>query len=163
MTKNYIFFLIVALLVVYPKPTTTISDLRAESQSLEAIGTVVAYDQLVALSNITAVLQSQVLIIHIAKRIKGRENRSYIKVVYKYAPNESSLPENIFDENSQWRFILERNVSCDSTLKEMKATEAETGDTTVPRLKFTSEIETLGDEVSLPCYVLKPGKYRMQK
>lgn len=163
MTKNYLLLLIVALLIVYSKPPTTVSDSPHGSQSLEAIGTVVAYDQLGALTNITSVLQSQVLIIRIARRIKGRENQSYIKVVYEYAANESSLPQNIFDGNSQWRFVLKRNLSCDSTLKEMKATKTKAGDIMVPRLKFTREIEILEDEVNLPCYVLKPGKYRMRK
>jgi hypothetical protein len=146
-------------------PTIGASGLRPKKQSLEAIGSVVAYDQLVPLTNITSAPQSQVLLVRIAKRLKGQEVGPYIKVVYKYGSDEASLPQEIFDGKSQWRFILKRDNGCDSSLGEMKATKPQTkeGEVTLPRLKFTSGTEGLEDKASLPCYVLKPGNYRAQK
>jgi hypothetical protein len=165
MTRNHVLCLIVVLLIACINPTIGVSGLRREKQSLEIIGSVVAYDQLVPLTNITSAPQSQVLLVRIAKRIKGQEVGPYIKVVYKYGVGEPSLPQEIFDGKSQWRFILKRDGSCDSSLEEMKATKPQTkeGEVTLPRLKFTSGTEGLGDEASLPCYVLKPGNYRVQK
>lgn len=165
MTKIYLVSVVVALLIPSIKPTNEIYGLHPETQSLEAVGTVVGYDQIVPLTNITWVMQSQVLLIHISKSIKGRAAGPYIKVVYKYAANDSPLPQNFFDGSTQWRFILKREISCDTSLREMKAIKPHTteGEATVPRLKFTGETEMIEDEVSLPCYVLKPGKYRMER
>jgi len=165
MTKKYLVFVVVALLISCIKPTGEIYGVRPETQSLEAVGTVVAYDQLAPLTNITWVLQSQVFLVRISKSIKGRAKGPYIKLVYKYAPNDSPLPQNILDGNIQWRFILKRDISCDSSLREMKAVKSQTkeGEIAIPRLKFRSETEMVEDGVSLPCYVLKPGKYRIEK
>lgn len=121
MTKHYLLSLVIALLIPCIKPTNEIYGLPPETQLLEAVGTVVAYDQGVPLTNITWVQQSQVLLIRISKSIKGQAAGPYIKVIYKYAPNESPLPQNMFDGNNQWRFILNRDISCDTSLREMKA------------------------------------------
>ena len=161
MTKIYV-SLIVALSIVYLNPSNITFGLTREQEPLEAIGTVVAYDQLISLTNITSAPKSQVLIVRIARRIKGPKNRSYIKVIYKYAANESPLPQNMFDGNNQWRFILTRDFRCDSTLREMKPIVTTQGQA-IPRLKFTREKDLIQDGVSLPCYVLKPGQYRMQE
>ncbi len=156
--------MVVALLILCITPANEIYGVRPETQSLEAVGTVVAYDQVAPLANITWVLQSQVLLIRVSKSINGRAAGPYIKVVYKYRLNDSPLPQNILDGNTQWRFILKRDTSCDSSLREMKAIKSQTkeGEITVPRLKFKSGTEIKEDEVSLPCYVLKPGKYRVE-
>jgi len=157
--------MVIALLIPCINPTNEICGLVAETRTLEAVGTVVAYDQLVPLANITWVLQSQVLLIHISKSIKGRAEGPYIKVVYKYATNDSPLPQDVFDGHSEWRFTLKRDNSCDSSLREMKALKPQVteGQGAVPRLKFKTETEMPGDDVNLPCYVLKPGEYRMEK
>lgn len=165
MTRRYLLSVVVALSIPFIKSTNEIYGLRPEAQLLEAVGTVVAYDQLVPLTNITWVPQSQVLLVRISKNIKGRAAGRYIKVVYKYAASDSPLPQSIFDGDTEWRFILKRDVSCDSSLREMKAIkpQAREGEITVPRLKFKSETKMVEDEVSLPCYVLRPGKYRMER
>jgi hypothetical protein len=166
MTKNYSVSVVVTLLILCINPINPIYGVRSETQSLEVVGTVVAYDQASPLANITWVLQSQVVLIRISKRIKGRAAGPYIKVVYRFAPNESPLPQNILDENTQWRFNLTRDITCDSSVGEMKTMKAQTEQgeiTTIPRLKFKNETEVMKDEVSLRCYVLRPGKYRIEK
>jgi hypothetical protein len=166
MTKKYSVSVVVTLLILCINPINPIYGVRFETQSLEVVGTVVAYDQASPLANITWVLQSQVVLIRISKRIKGRAAGPYIKIVYRFAPNESPLPQNILDENTQWRFNLTRDITCDSSVGEMKTMKAQTEQgeiTTIPRLKFKNEIEGMEDEVSLPCYVLRPGKYRIEK
>lgn len=107
----------------------------------------------------------QVLLVRISKSIKGRAAGPYIKVIYKHAANDSPLPQDIFDGSTLWRFILKRDSSCDSTLRELKAVKPQTkeGEMTVPRLKFKTETEMIEDEVNLPCYVLRPGKYRVER
>jgi hypothetical protein len=95
-------------------------------QSLEVIGNVVAYDQLVSLANITPAPQSEVLLVRVAKRIKGQEVGPYIKIVYTYWANQRSLPPDVFDGKSQWRFSLKREEKCDSSLAEMKAAKPPT-------------------------------------
>ena len=130
------------------------------------IGTVIAYDQLVPLTNITSAPQSQLLLVRIERRIKGRETARYIKVVYKYGVDEASLPETVFDGKSRWRFILKRDRSCDSSVGQMKAAKHETkerDEVMLPHLKFTSETKGLEDNTNLPCYVLKPGNFRAEK
>lgn len=165
MTTKYLLSVAVALLIACIQPTNEIYGLQLEMQSLEAVGIVVAYDQFVSLTNITWVPQSQVLLVRISKSIKGRAEGPYIKVVYKYAPNDSPLPQNIFDGNDHWRFTLKRDISCDSSLREMRAIKSQTvkEDIDLPRLKFKNGTEKPGEEVTLPCYVLKPGKYRMEE
>lgn len=166
MMKKYSLSVVVALLILCIKPADEMYGVRSETQSLEVVGTVVAYDQEAPLTNITWVMQSQVVLVRISKSIKGRAAGPYIKVVYRFAPNESPFPQNILDENTEWRFILKRDISCDSSVREMKTMKAKTEEgeiTAIPRLKYKNETEVIEDEVSLPCYVLKPGKYRMEK
>lgn len=142
-----------------------ISRSQSRTQSLEATGTVIAYDQLIPLMNITAAPQVQILVARLSRRIRGQEGEPYIKVVYQYGGERTSLPKEIFDGKSQWHFILERDDQCDSSLRELKATKPqnEDGRINLPRLKFTSAIEGLADDSKLPCYVLKSDGYRLQK
>jgi hypothetical protein len=117
------------------------------------------------LMNITSAPQVQILVVCIRRRIEGQEAEPYIKVVYQYGGDGTALPKEIFDGKSQWRFILRRDDLCDSSLGEMKATKAqnEEGQISLPHLKFTSGMDGLADDLKLPCYILKPDGYRVQK
>jgi hypothetical protein len=166
MTRNHLLSLILVQLIAWLNPMMEFDSMRSENKSLVVVGTVIAYDQLLPLINITSAPQSQVLLVRIEKRIKGRESAVYVKVVYEYGGDEPSLPKGIFDGKSQWRFLLKRDGRCDSSLREMKAGKPQSKEgeeVTLPHLKFTDETEVLADDTNLPCYVLKPGNYRAQK
>ncbi len=166
MTRNHLLSLILVQLIAWFNPMAESGSMRSEKKSLVVVGTVIAYDQLLPLTNITSAPQSQVLLVRIEKRIQGRESAGYVKIVYEYGADEPSLPKGIFDGKSQWRFLLKRDGRCDSSLREMKAAKSQTKEgeeVTLPHLKFTDETERLPDDTILPCYVLKPGSYQLQK
>jgi hypothetical protein len=166
MTRNQLLSLIFVQMIAWLNPMVEFGSMRSEKKSLVVVGTVIAYDPLQALTNITSAPQSQVLVVRIEKRIKGRESAGYLKVVYEYGGDQPSLPKGIFDGKSQWRFVLKRDGRCDSSLKEMKAAKPQSREeekVTLPHLKFTDEEERLPDDTTLPCYVLKPGSYRLLK
>jgi hypothetical protein len=134
-------------------------------KSIVAVVRIIAYDQYAPLMSITAAPQSQPLLVRLQKRIRGRENSPYIKVVYRYGINEMSLPEKLYDGKSLWRFILMRDHDCDSSLREMSLVKnthkQEQGNVTLPRLNFVNETESPRNDVILPCYELRPSNFAL--
>ncbi len=151
--------LLLALSVIALCGLTVLANERREKQ-LVIVGTVAGYDQFLSLVNLTSAPQVQLLIVRVEKRIKGREESRYIKVIYKYGTDEPSLPEEIFNGKSQWRFTLTRDHSCDCSVREMqsKQIEGEGGaEATLPRLKRTNATEEIPNNANLPCYALRPS------
>ena len=143
--------LIVALLVVVSSVTLADYGRRAKPE-LVIVGWVVAYDERASLANITSAPQLQILIVRIAKRLAGREESRYLKVVYEYMQNEAKLPSEVFDGKTQWRFALMKTTvqdqRCRSPLQGLKRITG-TGNEEVP------------SETSLPCYALRSGDFKV--
>jgi hypothetical protein len=115
----------------------------------------VAYDQLMALLNLTLSPQQQILVVQIERRIKGEEKSQYL-IVRQYMQGSPSLPQEIFNGESLWSFSLTRDRGCDGTLEENSS------DTPLPRWKRApgAETELLTVNNTLPCYVLDLGKLK---
>lgn len=116
------------------------------------VGSVVAYDERVSLANITSAPQLQILIVRIVKRLKGREESRYVKVVYEHMPNEGKLPSEVFDGKWQWRFELMKaavqDQRCKGPLQGLKRTTGAEG-------------EQIPSDTSLPCYLLRSGDLKV--
>ena len=88
------------------------------------------------------------------KALPGKEAGHYLKVVYKYGANEASLPDDVFDGKSKWRFSLTRDCGCDGLVGENQSkTENEIA---LPAWRQTIEGEEIPRNIKLPCYVLRP-------
>lgn len=152
MSREMTMPLIIVLLVVCASSAIFAAGGRLRKEELVVTGRVVSYDQLVSLANITSAPQLQVLIVRVAKRVKGREESRYIKVVYKHMQNEAKLPSEVFDGKSHWRFRLMKAAtqdhSCKGPLQGLKRTSG-------------AETEDLPSDTSLPCYLLRPGDLKV--
>jgi hypothetical protein len=167
MTKSWIqAALMTVVLIMLQDPGGLVHRANKESM-LTIVGPVIAYERSVTrLAQLTFVPNTEVLIVRVDKLIKGQEQAHYLKVVYSYGTDEPSLTKEVFDSKRQWRFILERDRSCDSSAGQMKAVKSQTKEgeeIILSGLKFIGETEGLADDTHLPCYVLKPGNYRVQK
>ena len=140
--------LITVLLLIYASSAIFANGRRQRKHELVVAGSVVGYDELIPLANITSAPQLQILIVRVGKRMKGREESRYIKVVYEHMQNEPKLPDEVFDGKRQWRFALMKpsaqDHSCKGPLQGLKQT---TG----------VDAEKIPGDASLPCYVLRPG------
>lgn len=118
--------LVVALLMTLSEPAASAKYDGGKGERLTVNGTVVAYElSALRLAKLTFVPQTELLIVRVGKRIKGREASRYIKVVYTFGTDEPSLPDAIYAGGNQWRFTLTRDRSCDGALKDMmKAADA---------------------------------------
>jgi hypothetical protein len=127
------------------------------------VATYVTFVDLVRLTDLPNV---ETLIVRIERVIKGKQQSRFIKIRYQCWEGEPSLPDSILDSTKRLRFSLSRDHSCDSSLGKMKGAKPATqkgAEVAFPYFKFTSETEGLTDDTNLPCYVLKPGDYRVQK
>jgi hypothetical protein len=131
-------------------------------EKLKTIGEVVGYDRFASLMNITSAPQSQMVIVRTMKKIKDSQIQSYIIVVYKSSAVKS-LPKEMFDGKSRWKFWLTRDENCDSRwidIKSLKNTEGNQNLKDNSRFEWTSSKQNIADEIKLPCYILADGAYK---
>jgi hypothetical protein len=145
-------FLSCALLLLGVSSVIEARHQRCPQRSLKIVGAVVAYDQVAALVNITDAPQQQVLVVRADKALP--EAGQYLKVVYKYGANEASLPDDVFDAKSKWRFSLTRDCGCDGSVGENESKTQ--NEIALPTWKQTIEGEEIPRNMKLPCYVLRP-------
>src|SRR6266850_3055827 len=116
------FALLVLLFVVFVNQSTLGS--RAQNRR-ELVGSVVGYDQLLSLTNITSAPQLQVLIVRLRRQNRRGHGLRYVKVMYRYGQGKTALPNRLFDENAKWLFIVKRDRSCDSLWHDVKTQTVE--------------------------------------
>jgi len=128
------------------------SEAQRKKPGLILTGVVVGYDESLSLVNVTSAPQLQVLIVRIVRSLKGHEESRYIKVVYQYMHNDPTLPKEIVDGKTQWRFELTRaaaqDQSCMGPLQGLKQTPG-------------ADAEEIPNDSNLPCYVLQPGGIKL--
>lgn len=155
--------LIIALLMTLPEPAASAKCGGGKGERLTVTGTVVAYEQsALRLAKLTFVPRTERLIVRVDKRIKGREDSRYIKVVYTFGTDEPSLPDAIYAGGNRWRFTLTRDRSCDGAVQDPTSnTDAKAG-AQIPQLQRTpgAEAEAIPTDSSLPCYALRPRDFR---
>ena len=95
MTTKHIIRIIIMLLSISTAPAASSSGKRQETDQLVITGRVVAYDQLIALSNITSAPALEVLLVRVETRLKGREDSRLIKVKYEYMGDNLKLPSGV--------------------------------------------------------------------
>lgn len=160
MTSKQVVSTIVMLLVISTASAVSISGKRQKRHKLVITGRVVAYNQLISLSNITSAPRLEVLLVRVETRIKGREDSRFIKVNYKYMGDDMKLPIEVFDSKSKWRFALLRDTTCDGSLRSLQETKpkAET-EISLPHFKSTAgaETEEIPLDANIPCYELQHG------
>lgn len=123
-------------------------------RSVKIVGVVVAYNQLASLVNITDAPQHQFLLVRVDKSVSGER---YLKIIYKYGVNES-LPDEVFDGKSKWRFNLTRDCGCDGS---PKRNESKTeGEIAVATWKETIEGADVPLDAKLLCYALRPKGFK---
>ena len=127
---------------------TLTTEAHRKRQSLRISGTVVGYDELISLANITSAPNAEILIVRVDALVKGNERARYIKVVYKFMQKEARLPSEVFEGDHRWRMTLTKADGGDQTCKGP-----------IQRLKRTpgGEAEQIPDDVTLPCYILRPS------
>jgi len=167
MTKSWMQSALMSMVLIMLADPVSLVHGTTKGSLLTIVGPVVAYETSVTrLAQLTFVPHTEVLIVRVDKLIKGHEQAHYLKVIYRYGTDEPSLAKEVFDGRSQWSFTLKRDRNCDSSVGQMKSVRMRTKEgeeVTLSGLKFTRETEGLTDDTNLPCYVLKPGNYRVQK
>ena len=128
------------------------------------IGIVVAHDDGLELA-IGSCRQSA--IVRIKKRVKRKPINEYILVRYQYSC-ATRLPNEMLSGKQQWRFSVTRDVNCDAKLEDLLYIGGMNEDGTVyriPLLKRVSgaEAEKIPADVKLPCYILLPNDFKIDK
>lgn len=135
--------------------------LAQSKEELRAIGRVVGFDRFASLTNITSAPQSQTIILKLDKILKGRQSRSYVVVVYDSWKGKPSLPEEMFNGKSKWKFYLTRKESCDSEWQNIVSLNSD-GESQVftrsSRFEWITSKPDIANNVKLPCYALESYK-----
>ncbi len=136
-----------------------------KTDDLVVVGTVVAFDQLVPLTNITAAPNLQVLIVRVDQSVHGDSKLKYVKVLDKYYPPAEPLPKDFFDGKSKWLFSLAKAQGEDLKSCNMKIDfEPSPPEGSQPPQRFMrtpgNEDEAIPPEDELPCYLLLPGNLK---
>jgi len=124
-------------------------------------GSVVAqFITAMTLTKFTGVKRSDIIIVRIDKLITGTEKSRYAITQYRYF-DEGKMPLNdLSDASKQWQFEMERDSTCDSTVRNLEDAgrkENREKESSLPYLKRTAgaESEKIPNDTILPCYVLQ--------
>lgn len=113
-------------------------------QEIKIVGRVIAYDDFI---NITGAPQLQHLIVKVSKLLDGREQSTFLRVVYQALHGQSGLPKEVGSSQSQWLFTLKRATDDDEVCKE----SVKGWIRTKPKTD-----QAVPDFEKLPCYLLSP-------
>lgn len=123
-------------------------------------GRIVAYDSLASFANSAAGMPSQILVMKLIRKLKGKETAQYIQVHYLH-PRDHQAPEDFFNGKAVWRFSLARAGYCDGRLGDLDYLMAQGVNgmkykTSTKRLKATGgwENEKIPLDTKTPCYLL---------
>ena len=156
-------FVVMILLIM----TVPMSGLANSPKHISVEGTVIAYNTLLSLVQITFAPSSEALIVR--TRPTKREPSRLIQVLYSYWGSDNTGragAEELIARASVWRFKLYDQTGC-GTLQEAKPlTDVNTGKTTgeplvVWKLLPGAENEKLPYGERLPCYSLQVGDYKL--
>jgi hypothetical protein len=91
-----------------------------------------------------------------------------IKIAYAFFKSDGPLPDRFFDYSKQYELQAVRDTRCDESVERfsyVKSVDHESGKPLPPTyvLKFLEGApkDILNPDAVLPCYVLRPGKYRV--
>lgn len=131
-----------------------------QNKKIKIKATILAFDRLAALSNITFAPKSLLLIFRTDELLKGQETARYLKVIYTYFGDESkTLQDLTTGSRRRIKVVLSRNKECDSTLKDAKYSRSFSLDgkkelEPVLRLKDMGGLQEVPEGLELPCYKL---------
>jgi hypothetical protein len=109
----------------------------------------------------------QVFVFGTESKEKQRDHLALVKVMYEFYKSDPSLTDSFFDYSNRYELQLVRESSCDETVQSLSYEKNvdETGkplpSTYVLRLLDGVPKHVLKPDALLPCYVLRPGKYRV--
>jgi len=90
-----------------------------------------------------------------------------VKVMYRFFQSESALPDSFFDASKRYELEVVRAPDCDETVQSLSY-QKNTDDTGKPlastyilRPLTGTPQNVLKPDLMLPCYVLRPGRYKM--
>ena len=90
-----------------------------------------------------------------------------MKVSYAFFKDQGPLPDSFYDYSKRYELQVVRDTKCDESVSSLSHDKAvdETGKEIQPTdaLRFLdgSPRNILKPDAVLPCYVLRPGKYKM--
>lgn len=90
-----------------------------------------------------------------------------VKVVYEFYRDEPNLPEKFFDFSSRYELTVVRDTKCDESVKSLsyETHVSESGKplpaTYILRVLDGAPTDVLKRDLMLPCFVLRPGQYRL--
>ena len=121
------------------------------------VGTVVGYNQMLSLGNITAAPNTAEIIVKVNSLIQGTEVSSYIIVHCEYPPDEVGWLERMTEANQSKRFVLQRLPSCDQIVRFTRVEEGtnhrENEQLSIPSFRrVNGKEEPIPEGVTLPCY-----------
>jgi hypothetical protein len=106
-----------------------------------------------------------IFIVWMESKVDDRQPGKYVKVYYLYSSNKDSLPASFFDYSIRYRFHLLRDSSCDGFVTDIRDPESEKFpglSAEVTPSRGSPLFEWVGHPM-LDCYLLSPGKYKVQK
>ena len=90
-----------------------------------------------------------------------------VKIAYGFYKDQGPLPDNFYDYSKRYELQVVRNPKCDESLsslsreKSVDETGKELAPTDVLRFLYGAPKYLPNPDTILPCYVLRPGKYRL--
>jgi hypothetical protein len=108
-----------------------------------------------------------VFIFGIDKWERDGKSAAPVKVAYEFYRDEPNLTEKFFDFSSRYALTVARDTKCDETVKSLsyEATVSELGKplppTYVLKVLDGASTDVLKPDLLLPCFVLRPGQYRV--
>jgi hypothetical protein len=118
----------------------------------KVIGSVVVYDRVLPLANITSAPQLQIFIVQGHVETGRKEKPRHFRVVYRRFQTEPDLPVDVFDGHKKWRFNLTEAPPGEEACK---------GPLHDPRRTVGSESAEVPEAAGLPCYSLRPDGVKL--
>lgn len=164
----------IALLMSSVLPSTNLpaqqkpSEASAEKASV-LVGRVVAYVDSMAVGAGLGPQYERLIFGVESKGDRGEQNIRPVQILYAFFKSDGLLPHSFFDHSKLYELHVVRTPRCDESVKKLsyEENEDETGKQLPPtyilRMMDGAPKDLLKPDSILPCYMLRPGDYRVQK
>jgi hypothetical protein len=106
-----------------------------------------------------------IFVISLGPKEPNQQPDKFVQVRYIYSSTKQSLPDSFFDYAIRYRFRVVRDPSCDGFVTDIRDPESEKLSGVAAEIGHARGApDTLWDSrLPLECYLLSPGKYKVQK
>jgi hypothetical protein len=158
-------FLVTAAILMDERTTSAQQGTKPKKKTVTIVGRVAAKVWDVQLNIQNHAESFTIFVISLESKGQNKQPGKFVQIAYSYSTDKESLPDSFFDYTIRYRFRAVRDPSCDSFVTDMRDPESENSSGVAAYISPARGAPDLlwNSHLPLDCYLLSPGKYKVQK